>query len=57
MQNQNDIESELHEFDNYFQDAPTGVGQKDRVSSKRLLLHLAGAFLDEKGNGIEWDPD
>ncbi|KAF8507215.1 hypothetical protein F5888DRAFT_1648473 [Russula emetica] len=40
------LKDELHEFDNYFQDAPTGVEQRDRVSSKDLLWHLAGAFLD-----------
>ena len=44
------------EFDNYFQEAPTGVGQPDRVSSKCQLWHLAGAFLDEgwkEGDAIE----
>jgi hypothetical protein len=44
------------EFDSYFQDAPTGVGQGDRISSKHLLWHLAGAFLSEgwkEGNIIK----
>jgi hypothetical protein len=43
-------------FDSYFQDAPTGAGQGDRVSSKCLLCHLAGALLDEawkEGNVIK----
>ena len=47
------LKDELHEFDTYFQDAPTGVGQGDRASSKLLLSHLANTFLDEaskKGN-------
>ena len=50
------LKDDLSEFDNYFQEAPTGVGQRDRVSSKRLLWHLAGAFLSEgwkEGNFIK----
>jgi len=52
------LKDEFPEFDNYFEDAPTGVGQGDRVCSKRLLWHLAGAFLDEawkEGDVIEED--
>ncbi|KAI0283111.1 hypothetical protein BGY98DRAFT_953092 [Russula aff. rugulosa BPL654] len=41
------LKDDLSEFDNYFQEAPTGVGQRDRVSSRRLLHHLASAFLSE----------
>jgi hypothetical protein len=41
------LKEELHAFDKYFQHAPTDVGQSDSVSSKHLLWHLAGAFLDE----------
>ncbi len=41
------LEDELHEFDNYFQYAPTDDGQRDRASDKRILWHLAGAFFAE----------
>jgi hypothetical protein len=41
------LKDELHEFDNYFEDAPTNVGERDRVSSKLILWHLAGAFVDK----------
>ena len=41
------LKDDLSEFDNYFQEVPTGVGQRDRVSSRRLLHHLASAFLSE----------
>jgi hypothetical protein len=56
------LKDDLSEFDNYFQEAPTGVGQRDRVSSRRLLHHLASAFLSEgwkegdfiKAENVRW---
>ncbi len=41
------LENKLHEFDNYFQYAPTDDGQTDRASNQRILWHLAGAFFAE----------
>jgi len=41
------LKDELRNFENYFQDAPTGVEQGDRVSGKCQLLHLACAFFRE----------
>ena len=49
------LKDELREFENYFEDAPTGVEQEDRVSGKLQLHHLAGAFICEdwkKGDPI-----
>jgi hypothetical protein len=46
----------FQEFDNYFEDAPAGAGQRDRLSSELLLRHLAGAFVDKawkEGNDIK----
>jgi hypothetical protein len=50
----------LHEFEKYFDDAPTGVEQSDRFSSNDLLWHLAGAFLHKgwkhqfKEENVRW---
>jgi hypothetical protein len=41
------LKKRLHKFDDYFEDAPTDVGQTDRVSSENELWHLAGAFLNK----------
>lgn len=41
------LRDELHGFDGYFQDTPMDAEQRDRVSGKRQLWHLAGAFLDD----------
>ena len=41
------LKEELPEFENYFEDAPTGVEQGGRISGKYQLLHLACAFLLE----------
>ncbi|KAI0254966.1 hypothetical protein BJV78DRAFT_807834 [Lactifluus subvellereus] len=57
------LKNKLHEFDNYFEDAPTDVGQRDRVSSEDELLHLAYAFYNKdwedsnviKEENVRWD--
>ncbi len=35
-----------HEFDKYFEDAPTDVEQRDRVADDLSLWHLAGTIID-----------
>ncbi|KAI0249558.1 hypothetical protein BJV78DRAFT_667522 [Lactifluus subvellereus] len=59
------LRNKLHEFDN-FEDAPTDVGQRDRVSSEDELLHLAHAFSKKgwkdanviiKEENVWWDFD
>ncbi len=47
------LEDELHEFDNYFQYAPTDDGQRDRASDKCVLWHLAGAFFAKNWKEVE----
>jgi hypothetical protein len=50
------LKHHFSEFDNYFQEAPTGHVEPDRVSSEGELWHLTGAFLDmgwKEGGAIE----
>jgi len=39
------LKNKLHEFDNYFQEAPMDVVQRDRVSGSEQLCHFASALL------------
>ncbi|KAI0249462.1 hypothetical protein BJV78DRAFT_696849 [Lactifluus subvellereus] len=45
------LKDELHEFDNYFEDAPTDVGQRDRISGKDELMHLASTLFHKSLKG------
>ena len=52
------LRGHIHGFDNYFQAAPLGVDQIDRVSSEHQLLHLSVPFLIDgwkDGNDIKED--
>ncbi|KAI0245112.1 hypothetical protein BJV78DRAFT_1289046 [Lactifluus subvellereus] len=45
------LKDELHEFDNYFEDAPTDVGQRDRISGKDELIHLTSTLFHKGWKG------